>query len=631
MRLNKIVKILIWKEYLASRPYILFLLAIYLISLVYYGTTQYLENSFSELFNHRHGFTEAYFLLMYLLCVGLHTKDYDGRTQHFMDGLPVPRFLTYTIKSLLPIVIISLYFFADIFLLLLISLSIDNIQMFGKWLYPLVITSMTQIIIFGSLLGTLSFLRRWSLLVLVFLFFTFVWLKKMGIQNDSYNIFAIANPPESPDQAWLIPWGQVGGFLLGSTLLWIIGLILFQIRYLSFGRFQTLIAKKFSSKLATVFFVILLISGIFGLLKFSITDYLIEDLSKKTHLPKRDPGQKIIQKKTKHFDFTFVQKHRKILFSEPKKWDQAYQKVTSYLKMPVSFSSTRIQVDACNPLMKHTVGRAFWKKMQIDPRRNRDQILQTFSHELTHVVIDLITDHRLFDNFAYCRWFHEGLATYVENRFFGNFTYEYKHLALAGSWDEVHFNELFDDKKLGEKRDRDLVYPMGMLWIEALVIAYGDDSPSKLLEVIARKDAYREISSQYHWQSICQDAGFNLEKVRSVFYQRLEEIKKEYREWSQPFNEITQAEILREGSDLTVKPELTESWIKVGKAGGKIIIRLASVRGDETPSQFTLNKENTLSKSYETRLKNRIYYQIGIVTDKAQDRAIYGEWVEHRF
>ena len=154
-----------------------------------------------------------------------------------------------------------------------------------------------------------------------------------------------------------------------------------------------------------------------------------------------------------------------------------------------------------------------------------------------------------------------------------------------------------------------------MLWIEALVIAYGDDSPSKLLEVIARKDAYREISSLYHWQSICQDAGFNLEKVRSVFYQRLEEINKEYREWSQPFDEITQAEIFREGLDLTIKPELTESWIKAGQAGGKIIIRLASVRGDEMPSQFTLNKENTLSKSYETRLKNRIYYQIGIVTD----------------
>ena len=275
--MNKIVKILIWKEYMASRPYILFLLAIYLISLVYFGTTEYLENSFSELFNNRHGFTTAYFLLMYLLCVGLHTKDYDDRTQHFMDGLPVPMFLTYTIKSLLPIVIISLYFFADIILLQLISLSIDNIQMFGKWLYPLVITTITQIIVFGSLLGTLSFLRRWSLLV--FLFFTFFWLKEMGIQNDSYNIFAIANPPVSPDQAWLIPWGQVGGFLLGSTLLWIIGLILFQIRYLSFGRFQTLIAQKFSSKVATVFFVILLIPGIFGVLKFSIT---IIDVSKNT-------------------------------------------------------------------------------------------------------------------------------------------------------------------------------------------------------------------------------------------------------------------------------------------------------------------------------------------------------------
>lgn len=70
----------------------------------------------------------------------------------------------------------------------------------------------------------------------------------------------------------------------------------------------------------------------------------------------------------------------------------------------------------------------------------------------------------------------------------------------------------------------------GMLWIESLMIAYGDDSLSKFLEVIDQKDAYREISSQYHWQSICQDAGFNLEKVRSVFYQRLEEIKKEYRE-----------------------------------------------------------------------------------------------------
>ena len=372
MRLNKIVKILIWKEYLASRPYILFLLAIYLISFIYEGVTHYLEDSLSELFYKRDGFAIAYFLLMYLLCFGLHTKDYDDRTQHFMNGLPVPRFLIYTIKSLLPMVIITLYFFAETFLLLLISLSIDDIQMFGKWLYPLVVTSITQIIIFGSLLGTLSFLRRWSLLVLVFLFFTFVWLKQMGIQNDSYNIFAIANPPESRDQAWLIPWGQLGGFLLGSTILWVIGLILFQIRYLSFGRFQTLIAKKFSNKVATVFFVMLLVSGICGLLEVSITKDLIEDLSKKTHLPKRLPDQKIIQKKTKHFDFTFVQKHRKILFSNPKKWDQAYQKVTSYLKMPVSFSSTRIQVDACNPLMQHAAGRAFWKKMQIDPRKNRD-------------------------------------------------------------------------------------------------------------------------------------------------------------------------------------------------------------------------------------------------------------------
>ena len=39
-------------------------------------------------------------------------------------------------------------------------------------------------------------------------------------------------------------------------------------------------------------------------------------------------------------------------------------------------------------------------------------------HETAHVYLDQLSDYRLAASFDSTRWFHEGLASYVEYRFF---------------------------------------------------------------------------------------------------------------------------------------------------------------------------------------------------------------------
>ena len=625
------LKVLLWKESMIFKGFCIFMTAMFLLNMSYFAFTTYLEDATIWHFLTKLDIGD-YSIYMFIACLGLYTKERDDGVQYFLHGLPMSRSLAYTVKSIMPMGILTVYFFVDLIISLIIVAFMHGTDAVAKDLHymtPLIITAVIHLFVCGVIFSTLSFMRNWGLIVFIFASSILHLLQQQGVQLINYfNYFSICEPPENYGDVWLIPWGHIMPLLITSLCLWLIGLMLYRLPYGYFDQVRNKLKTSIWGKIIPVAFTIALIGGI--ALLIHVTDRNSDDDKDEDKLPQRSAEQKILQRRSGHFDWTILRKHRPRYKVIVESCEDVYEQIITFLQMPDDIKNTRIQVDACNPLMAHAAGVAYWKKLRINFElypENKD-LLMVFGHEMTHVIIELGTNQVLSDNFEYSRWFHEGLATYVENRFFDNPKYEHKHLALAASWDEIHFDELFDNSELTRERDTNLVYPVGMLWFESLVSAYGDDAPAKLLKVLQEKDQYKKLRGLNTWRSICQDAGFNLEMVRDVFNKRLKQLVKEHHELCSKFPEITKVTVEHTETKLILKPEFPPNWDELKKAGARMSIKVSVDQDKEGPTlkHRRLRDDNTFHIPDFALTKNELYFQIGIKIEKGHDLSIYGEW-----
>src|SRR5215813_6931569 len=99
--------------------------------------------------------------------------------------------------------------------------------------------------------------------------------------------------------------------------------------------------------------------------------------------------------------------------------DEVHESVRKFLG--ASPDDTKIVVDM-GGAAPHDAGNAYWKtiRMNLAASDNADRLAAVLGHETTHVYADRMSDTRLTSDFNSTRFFHEGLATYVENRLFGS-------------------------------------------------------------------------------------------------------------------------------------------------------------------------------------------------------------------
>jgi hypothetical protein len=211
--------------------------------------------------------------------------------------------------------------------------------------------------------------------------------------------------------------------------------------------------------------------------------------------------------------------------------DDVHNVVTTFLESEPD--SGQIAVDMSSSIARHA-GQAYWKAIRLDllATDNPEVLRGVLGHETTHVIADRVSNSRLTDAFNSIRFFHEGLATYVEHELFGSYETLAPLRAVAATMRHRHlvrFDELVENDRFCRTHDTHLVYPLGEVFVASIVATYGKAAPAALLRSFGRKDAPEGLTGMELWQDTFQATGYNLDQVIDNFYARLDALVDEHR------------------------------------------------------------------------------------------------------
>ncbi len=193
-----------------------------------------------------------------------------------------------------------------------------------------------------------------------------------------------------------------------------------------------------------------------------------------------------------------------------------------------------IVVDATSFLPRHA-GVAYWDKIRLNlaVTDNNETLRSILGHETSHVFLERLADSRLADQINSTRFFHEGVASYVEYHLFNPEQHVDSLRSVAAvmhSRDEVEFAEMVDARLLSARRDTDLVYPLGEIFVEALVERYSEPAMGNIVRALVRDDAPKNLTGLELWRDVFQACNYNLDDVVDEFFAKLDMEVERHRE-----------------------------------------------------------------------------------------------------
>jgi len=561
---------------------------------------------------------EAMGMLMILLLFGCMTgagllvsESNDG-TLGFLDGLPVSRTRVFFAKILAGVAVIALVplleLADDTFTQAIMRQSTDAPFPWDHlWVGALGQSAVAFYILAGAAL--LSFARRWFALAIGFVFWGFLWLRLNNVAwielFDPYALLAYG----TQDEVVWIPWRQiatvsgVGAVLLGFSWLGFLGL----------GD-RARRSRLLGALLRFAGFVLLPVVWIGAMYNFS--KVVSVEPARSAGNPTGDAA--FGHTTTKRYEFLFRESQRKQAQKLIAEADSIHDQVTGFLgaaPMP-----ERIVVDLGSPVLEHFAGLTNWTKIRMPLTTTRVGLAAVLGHETTHVYIDQLSDGVLARKPNSARFFHEGLATYVEQKFFctpEERAAMRRAAAAAQVRGKVSFELLADDAALEKKRDGLLVYPLGEVFCEALVTSYGNGAPGKLLRAIGRSGAPAGLKGTALWRDAMQACGFNLERVLAEDEASLDRAEKEEAGFLATLPRLTgRVEVV--GGEIVIHAQYQ------GKAPGPLVVML--------PQSMGLNIL-TADKNGEVRVPRSRYpgpslrYALGWTVER-MPWPVFEEWAE---
>ncbi len=273
---------------------------------------------------------------------------------------------------------------------------------------------------------------------------------------------------------------------------------------------------------------------------------------------------------TKRYDYVYREIQRKSAKELMAKADEIHDQVMTFLgASPVP---GRIVADLGGAVMEHAAGQTNWTKIRVPlglelPMHELEAVI---GHETTHVYIEQLSNGAMMRQFDNARFFHEGLATFVEHKFFSTDEERqsmHRLAALAASRGKVPFPTLVSNDKLSKERDGTLAYPLGEVFCEALVATHGEEAPGKLLRAFARARAPAGLSGEALWRDAMQACGLSLDRVVAAYDAALDRAMTEEADFIATFPKLT-AEVEAVGGEIVIRPKFE------GEAPGKIVCML---------------------------------------------------------
>lgn len=566
------------------------------------------------------------FLMAFALAAGLLVREQDEGTLGFLDALPVSRTRVFLAKVLVALGVLWFLPLCDFaFNATFHALSRTSLATRFHWdlLVTALVLDLAACVIYLGIGLALSFLRRYSLLVLGLLVWGYVLLREVDAGHAPLlNIFTLGDLVIQ-GQTWLVPWTKLAVQLGLAAVCFAVAWVAFQ---WSGDRAQRLAGRVRAWRGGTLLagVVTVLVGGVWiGLLVYWGATSGADAGPKVTYAP-----WATARAGTERYQFLYPDNRGDALRPLLEGADNVEARVRSFLGGTPLDS---IVVDMTSIQPRHA-GQAYWRKVRMnlpyDTRGERGQeLLAVLAHETTHLYIDDLSGARISDDFNSTRFFHEGLATFVEHHLFGGpgkLEESRRVAAVLRARDEVKLEELVDDTRLRVLRDPDVVYPLGEAFVAALVQRYGSNAPGRVLKAFARPNAPKGLAGFALWQDTFQAAGFNWTAVTDGFFALLDAEVTRQRAWADRLPRL-QGAVEQGGGTLTVQAR------HEGDAPGRVLCRFRP-RAD-TEDRFYEMAHDSGGMRFEVEAggypERSFWYQLGWHLAGAS-QPVYEPWVEVR-
>ncbi len=562
------------------------------------------------------------FTVAFALAASLLVREGDEGTLAFLDGLPLSRTRVFLTKAGLALGVLWLFPLSDLLLkMTLCSWSRTSLEP-KLWWQPLVTGTVLDFIscfVFLSFSLALSFLRRFSLLVLGILICGWLLLRELQVPFVTLlNIFDLSEPAFQGRQ-WLIPKSKLAVQLGFGAVCFGIGFGSFQMMGDAAQRFGERVKRRPGAIVISGAGMVLAV-----ILWIGLIIYWGEHSDNATERKVSYQEWRTSRAHTARYEFLYQENQGTLVNQLLDRADSVESRVRHFLhaqQMP----SIMADLTGSSPT---TLGLAHWKRVQIELAKitgGVDELEAVLGHETTHVYISRESQSRIEDDFNSTRFFHEGLATYIEFHLFRPNDQLDRLLRVAATMHarhEVDFDELFDSETLASKRDTDLVYPLGEVFVSALIKRYGEKSVGQVIRAFARPDAPKGLKGIELWRDILHACGGNLSEVADSFFAELEQAVTEQRQFVDSLPRL-RAAVQQKNNDVVVRAS------HKGRAAGTIVCRFRPrVDTPERLYLYPIAREQDifrLSRSYLP--EQSFWYQLGWREPNAS-QTIYEPWVE---
>lgn len=476
-------------------------------------------------------------LLIFALALtyGLLVRERDDGTQEFLDALPVSRtsiFMAKIMAVLMVLGLIAVLDFATILLLQYLSRTSLDPELHLDFLVTRAFLNLSQLWVFMTLGLALSFLRRFGWLTAGLLIWAYLLLRQLAPSVEVFNVLALSDE-NMLGQRLVIPWPQ----LIAQGLLSCVLLAISYTLYLGAGdrllrALQNLDQSRWGSALLFAGSTGIVIVGV-SLFVFtwdSEDDSAVGDLEEATVT---FPSWNTSRSSSTHYRFAYPSNLTRQVRPLVAAADGVHQRVREFLDAP---AGAPIDVDATEALPSHLAGFAQWDKLRLDLNAlpAKTSLESVLAHETAHVFLERLSDSRLTQKLNSTRFFHEGVASYVEYHLFDArqpVDVFYSVAAVMRSRKLVNFDEMVDDEKFARRHDPDLAYPLGLVFVESLIERYDRQAIANLARAMDRDDAPEGLEGLELWRDTFQACHYNLDDVLDAFFARLDREVEQRQAW----------------------------------------------------------------------------------------------------
>jgi hypothetical protein len=457
----------------------------------------------------------SFFIFQYLISFavgsGLLMREIDDGTLAFLDGLPLTRTGAFTTKIATATAVLLCYPLAHLVLVSVLHLTAR--ESLDYELHLPLIAAMFMLIVLITAVGLacgllLGFLRSLAWMVLALLAIA------LNLLSTAWPRFSALNPVDAlminlVGAHLRLPLESIAAqccivLLFGLSAYW-----LFRDACADRRRLQLLLSRPLISATVAIGTIAALFGALF-LYERSHGDNRGREVTASgpstAQFKPSAPGHS----QTRHYTFSYPAQQAEPVQLLLLHADEVFSNVAGLLNMD---GGPGIDVDLSGS-EGNTEGTAFFDRIRMFPVGEAP--LSVLAHETTHVFAKRLAGGKNERELTKMQAFNEGLAHWVEQTLAaktGVSELDRLQAAIVAHRHMASARQLTDMDALARDVDRNLVYPLGAVVVDALIRRYGADAPKTLLLTLGRPDFPRDLEGYTLWQAAFQLSGFDLTLV----------------------------------------------------------------------------------------------------------------------